>query len=197
VGDQVKILQTQVLSEMERIPGNTMLVTSPRSSAGKTVTAVNLAISISHKLDRTVLLVEANLKAPAIQKYLGLKRGPGLSDYLLREAELPDLFINPGIEKLVLLPAGRPHTNSAELLGSPRMESLVSEMKSRYPDRFLIFDGSPLLTGADALVLSRFMDGILLVVEAEKTAAKDLERSLELLKGMKVIGTVLNKARYH
>lgn len=197
VGDRVKLLQTQVLAEMESIPGNTMLVTSPKPGEGKTVTAINLAISISHKLDRTVLLVDANLRSPAVHQYLGIPAGAGLSDYLLRDAELPDLFINPGIEKLVLLPAGKPLANSAELLGSPRMESLVKEMKTRYPDRFLIFDSPSLLTAADALVMARFMDGVLLVVEAEKTTAKDYERSVELLKDKRVLGAVLNKARYH
>lgn len=195
LSDQIKILQAQVLSEMERIPGNTMLITSPNPSEGKTITAINLAISMSHKLDRTVLLVDAHLRSPAVHRYLGLPAGAGLSDYLLREANLPDLFINPGIEKMVLLPAGRPLANSAELLASPRMESLVKEMKDRYPDRFLIFDASSLLTGADALVLAPFMDGLLLIVEAEKTAAKDVEKSLDLLKGRKLLGTVLNKAR--
>jgi protein-tyrosine kinase len=195
VTDQMKILQAQVLSEMERIPGNTLLITSPNASEGKTVTAINLAISMSYKLDRTVLLIDAHLRSPAVHRYLGFPAGAGLSEYLLREAALPDLFVNPGIEKMVLLPGGKPLANSSELLASPRMEAVVKEMKDRYPDRFLIFDASSLLTGADALVLSRFMDGVLLIVESERTPAKDVERSLELLKDRKILGTVLNKAR--
>ena len=73
------------------------------------------------------------------------------------------------------------------------MESLVEEMRKRYPDRFIIFDSSPLLTSADPLTFSRFIDGILIVVEAEKTTREDLKHSLALLRDRPVIGTVFNK----
>ncbi|MEW6664898.1 MAG: AAA family ATPase [Thermodesulfobacteriota bacterium] len=195
VTDQLKILHTQILNRMEGIGGNALLITSPNPGEGKTWTAVNLAIGMSHKLHHTVLLVDTNLRRPAVHRYLGLDCRRGLSDYLLHEAEIPELLVNPGIEKLVLLPAGRPLTHSTELLGSPRMEALVKEMKARYTDRFIIFDGSPLLSSADSLVFSRFVDAVLLVVESEKTPSKAAVRAMELLEGRKVIGAVLNKAR--
>ena len=75
------------------------------------------------------------------------------------------------------------------------MESLVKEMKGRYPDRFIIFDSSSLLVSADPLVFSRYVEGILLVVEAEKTSTKDFGKTLELLKDKTIVGTVLNKAK--
>jgi non-specific protein-tyrosine kinase len=128
-------------------------------------------------------------------KILGMEALGGLSDYLLKEADIPDLLINPGIQKLVVLPAGRPLPHSAELLGSPRMEALVREMRERYPERLVLFDAPPLLTSADALAFSRFVDGILLVVEAEKTRRDELKRVFELLEGKPVLGTVLNKIR--
>jgi non-specific protein-tyrosine kinase len=104
--------------------------------------------------------------------------------------------MNPGIERLVLLPAGRSLPNSSEMLGSPRMEMLVNDIKCRYPeDRVVIFDSSSLLTSADPLVLTRFVDGILLVVEEEKTTTDDLKKVMELLKDKPVIGTVMNKTR--
>jgi non-specific protein-tyrosine kinase len=119
----------------------------------------------------------------------------GLSNYLLGQAEIPDLLINPGIERLVLLPAGRPLPNSAELLGSPRMVMLVNDIKRRYADdRIIIFDCSSLLSCADPLVLSRYVDGILMVVEEEKTTSVDIAKSMELLKDKPVFGTILNKA---
>jgi len=193
--DQIKILHTQVLNQMEQIGGNSLLVTSANHGEGKTLTALNLAVSMSHKLDQTVLLVDADLRRPSVHRFLGLEPERGLTDYLLRRAEIPDLLINPGIEKMVFLPAGEQLANSGELLGSPRMEALIKEMRERYPDRFVIFDSPPLLACADPLVLSRFVDGILLVAEAEKTPAKDVERAAELLKDRPLIGTVLNKAR--
>jgi non-specific protein-tyrosine kinase len=120
----------------------------------------------------------------------------GLSNYLLDQGELQDLMINPGIERLVLLPAGRALPNSSEMLGSHKMEMLVNDIKCRYPeDRILIFDSSSLLTSADPLVLTRFVDGILLIVEEEKTTTEDLKKVSELLKGKPIIGTVMNKTR--
>jgi protein-tyrosine kinase len=68
-------------------------------------------------------------------------------------------------------------------------------MKERYPERFIIFDSSSLLTSADPLVFSKFIEGVLLVVEAEKTTKTDLRRALELLKGRPIVGTVLNKVK--
>lgn len=195
MADQIKMLRTQILNRMEEMGGKSLLVTSANPLEGKTLTAINLALSISHKLDHTVLLVDADLRKPSVHEYFGLDTHRGLSDYLLRQAELGELLVNPGIDKLVLLPGGEPLPNSAEHLAAPRMESLINEMKTRYSDRYIIVDSSSLLRGADSLVCSRFADGILLVVAAEKTPARDVESALELLNGRNIIGTVLNKAR--
>ncbi len=200
--DQLKILRTQILTQLEEKGGNSLLITSTRPGEGKTFTAINLAISIAQELSRTVLLVDADLRPPAYlhkdfsTDFLGLNTGQGLSDYLLRKAEIPDLLFNPGIEKLTMLPGGKSLPNSAEHLGSDRMEALVEEIKNRYSgDRIIIVDSPALLTCSDPMVLSRYVDGILLVVEAEKTSADDLKRAMELLKDKPVLGTMLNKAR--
>jgi len=193
--DQLKILCAQVLNTMKQLGGNSLLVTSADPGVGKTLTAINLAVSISQEVHYTVLLVDADLRAPSVHNYFGLDGERGLSDYLLNEAELPDLLVNPGIENLVILPGGKPLPNSAELLGASRTESMVREMKARYPERFIIFDSPAVLPCADALVFSRLIDGILLIVEAEKTPEKDLKQAMELLKERNIIGTVLNKAK--
>lgn len=195
VADRIKMLRTQILNYLREAGGNTLLIASSNSGEGRTVTAINLAISLSQQIDGTVLLVDSDLRKPSIHTLLGLDIDKGLSDYLRGKAEIPELLINPGIPRLVILPGGKPIANSSELLGAPRMKLLVKEMKERYADRIIIFDSSPLLTSADPLVLSRFIDGILIVVEAEKTTRDDLKRTMELLKERPVIGTVFNKAR--
>jgi len=195
IADRIKILRTQVLDRMKQLGANTLLVISANPNEGKSLIALNLAISISQEINYTVLLVEADMRTSSMNRYFGLDYSKGLSDILMKEAEVPDVLINPGIEKLVILPAGRAIKTSAELLGSPRMEDLVKEMKTRYPDRFIIFDGPPFLSFADPLSFSRFVDGILLVVEAEKTSKKDIARVMELLKGKPVIGAIYNKAK--
>ena len=169
---------------------------------GKTFTAINLGVSIAQELDRTVLLVDCDLKNHSKphksfgEDFFGTQMEEGLSNYLLDQGELQDLLMNPGIERLVLLPAGRPLPNSSEMLGSPRMEMLVNDIKCRYPeDRVVIFDSSSLLTSVDPLVLTRYVDGILLIVEEEKTTTDDLKKVTELLKDKPIIGTVMNKTR--
>jgi len=190
---RIKMLRTQVLNRMSD-GSNSLLITSAKRGEGKTLTAINLAISISQQVNHTVLLVDTDIRKPSIHSLLGFHVEKGLSDYLKNGVALCDLLVNPGIEKLVILPGGKPVSNSAELLGAPAMAALVKEMKCRYPDRFIIFDSSPLLSSTDPLVFSRFVDGILVVVESEKTTRKDLRRAMELLNDRPVIGTVLNKA---
>ena len=200
--DRISILRTQVLNKLKETGGNSLMVTSANRGEGKTFTSINLGVSIAQELDRTVLLVDADLKKPHKHHYdfaedfFGVDIHKGLSDYLLGQAEIPELLLNPGIEKLTILPGGKSLPNSAELLGSARMESLVFEMKNRYrDDRIIVFDSSSLLLSSDPLVFSRFVDGILLVVEAEKTSPNDLKRVMELLKDDVIIGTVMNKAK--
>jgi len=200
--DQLKILRTQILAKLNEIGKNSLLVTSTNPGEGKTFTSINLAISIAQELSRTVLLVDADMRPPTedhnnlSSDFLGVNVGQGLSEYLLRQAEIPDLMYNPGIEKLTILPAGKPLPNSAEHLGSARMETLAEELKNRYSgDRIVIIDSPSLLTCSDPLVLSRFVGGILLVVESEKTSEDDLKRAMELLEDKPVLGTLLNKAK--
>jgi non-specific protein-tyrosine kinase len=200
--DEIKTLRTQVINQLNDLGGNSILITSSNPYEGKTFTAINLGVSISQELDRSVLLVDADLrKHPKYHKdfavdFFGTDMNEGLSNYLLGQAELQDLLVNPGIERLVLLPAGRPLPNSAELLGSPRMVMLVNDIKSRYcDDRIIIIDSSSLLTCADPLVLSRYVDGILFVVEYEKTTTTQLKQSMELLKDKPLLGTVVNKSK--
>jgi non-specific protein-tyrosine kinase len=200
--DQIKTLRTRILGRLNEIGGNSILVTSANPYEGKTFTAINLGVSIAQELDRTVLLVDADLRKHTryhqdfASDFFGTDMSEGLSNYLLGQAEIPQLLINPGIERLVLLPGGRPLPNSAELLGSPRMVMLVKDIKSRYSnDRIIIFDSPSLLTCADPLVLSRYVDGILFIAEAEKTKATDITKSMELLKDKPVFGTVFNKIK--
>jgi Mrp family chromosome partitioning ATPase len=95
----------------------------------------------------------------------------------------------------VLLPGGEPLANSAEMLNSPKMAQLVADMKSRYHSRIIIFDLPPVLTSADALAFSPYVDAALLVVEEGVTEKQDLERAVELLSSTNIVGTVLNKAQ--
>lgn len=201
--DQIKTLRTQILNSLDKIQGNSLLVTSANPYEGKTFTSINLGVSIAQELHRTVLIVDCDLKDHSkkrhkqfAQDFFGLGTTKGLSDYLLGNAEIPDILLNPGIERLVIVPAGTTLPNSAELLGSQRMAALVADFKNRYPsDRIIIYDCSALLAHTDSLVLSRYVDGILLVVEEKRTSAAQVKKVMELLKDKHVIGSIINKIR--
>jgi Mrp family chromosome partitioning ATPase len=131
--DSYNLLRTQVLQRFRENNWNVLAVTSPGSGAGKTLTAINLAISIAREVDYTVLLVDANLRHPWMLEHFGLAERKGLSDYLTSDTPIEELLVRPSrVEHLVLLPGGQRLEHSAEMLSSPKMEELVREMKSRY-----------------------------------------------------------------
>lgn len=193
--DAYKILSTQILHKLQENHWNALAVSSPSAGEGKTLTAINLAISLAKEVTYTVLLVDADLRNPSVHRYFGLQPELGLSDYLLHDAPLTDLLIHPaGIPRFVILPGGKPLANSTEMLSSPKMTRLVDELKTRYSSRIVLFDVPPLLASADTLAFSPYVDAALLVIEDGKTAAEDARRACALLANTQLIGTVLNKS---
>lgn len=195
--DVYKILRTQVLHRLRENGWNMLGVTSPRDGAGKTLTAINLAIATATELTQTVLLVDADLRAPQIHEEFGLEQGPGLTEFLVNGRPIEELLLYPGLGRLVVLPGGRGTEQSAELLTSPRMTALGKELKHRYASRVVIFDLPPVLDRADVLAFSPQLDALLLVVEDGKTLEPDLQQAVQALKGSApILGTVLNKVGY-
>ena len=138
--DAYKVLRTRIMQLTKEQGMNTIMVTSARPGEGKTTIAINLALTFSREYDQTVLLVDCDLKKQDICKYLGFSSDRGLIDFLENDHLLKDVIIWPGIEKLTLISGGRTVSDSAELLGSPKMKKLVEEMKTRYKDRYVILD---------------------------------------------------------
>lgn len=194
-GDVYKVLRTQVLRKLGERGANTLAITSPGPGEGKSLTALNLAISMAMELDKTVLLVDADLRNPSLHRLLGLGKVPGLSDYLTSGVPLNELLIHPSIPRLVILPAGKNIANSTEMMSSQRMAKLVQEMKTRYPSRYVIFDLPPLLNVADASVFAPLVETSLMVVEEGVTKIEAAKRAAALLPQEKLIGTVLNKVQ--
>lgn len=195
ISDAYRVLRTQVLQRLNEKNWNTLAITSPGNGAGKSLTAINLAISLAREVDNTVLLIDANLRSPKLDKYFDFHAEYGLSDYLLHDKPLGEMLVNPeGVSRFVVLPAGRAIANSSEMLSSPKMQRLVEEVKHRYPSRIIIFDLPPLLESSDTLAFIPNADATLLVIEEGKTQETELKQAFELLQGNEVIGTVLNKS---
>ena len=173
---------------------NLVLVTSALAGEGKTFCAINLAISIALEMNRTVLLVDADVARPSVSQALGLDAEKGLLDVLLdRRIDLADVLWKTDIGKLTLMPVGTMHKHSTELLSSDAMHGLLHEMAERYHDRIIIFDAPPLLAASAAGVLANQMGQIVVVVEAGKTSEASLKNALGRIDTSKVTGLLLNK----
>lgn len=188
-----KVLRTQLRQLSKRKKWNTIMVTSTSASEGKTVTSINLAATFAREYNQTVLLVDADLRMQMVHRYLGYQRRLGLLDYLESNAEMRDIVTWPGIEKLTIISGERVIDDSSELISSPRMQSLMEEMKNRYDDRFIIFDAPPVLGVADTLAFAPLVDCIVVVVGAGITHRNDLKEAIGLLPQEKIAGFILNR----
>lgn len=193
--DFYKVLRTQIQHRTKSKGWNTIMVTSVNPGDGKTLTSINLSITFAKEYNQTVLLVDADLMRQNIHKYLGFPSKTGLIDYLVGDQPLKDFIIWPGIDKLTLISGGNTIHDSSELLGSPRMHTLINEMKTRYKDRYVFFDVPPLLGGADAIVLAPMVDCIIMVVSEGQTSINDIQKALQLIPREKFLGFVLNRQK--
>ena len=176
---------------------NMIMVSSALSGEGKTFTSINLAMSLATEMDKTVLLVDADVAKPDVTKRLGVEAEKGLIDVLLDDGlTLPDVLLRTDIPKLTLLPSGSRHVHSTELLASERMRQLTLELSSRYPDRIVIFDSPPLLLTSEARVLASLMGQVVLVVEESKTRQHVVKEAVEMLHDNEIVGIVMNKGRH-
>jgi capsular exopolysaccharide synthesis family protein len=155
-----------------------LAVSSSVSGEGKSTVALNLAASLA-ETGQSVLLLDADLRRPTVATITGLEGAVGLTTVLLGQAALADVVQEWGSSGLHVLPAGGLPPNPAELLGSPRMQSLLREMRGRY--RFVVIDSPPLLPVADAAVLSQYVDGVLVIADVTRARRRQLEAALRTL----------------
>ena len=187
-------LRTQILQKMEENNWRTIAVVSPTPQSGKTLVSINLAISIAHQPQKTVILVDFDLRRPKLATYLGIHTEKSMNDYLQDKALLKDIMINPGIDRLVIVPTMKPVSKSAEILSSRKVTNLITELRDRYDSRIVIFDCPPVLNSDDAMVLLPQVDCILLVIANGMSTQSEIEETLHHLPKNNLLGVVLNKA---
>lgn len=186
-------LRTQLIGRMKENGWRTLAITSPSIGCGKTTTSVNLSMSIAHQTEQTVLLADMDLRSPKIATYLGLPETASLVDYLNGDAQLSEVFVNPSIPRLTLLPNHKPIINAAEMIMTSRMKELVSDIRNRYESRLVIFDLPALLTTDDAMAFLPEVDCVMVVVENGVSTKSEIRDAFRLLQNTPVVGTVLNK----
>ena len=187
------VLRTQVLRKMDEKAWRTLAVTSPTPGCGKTVVAINLAMSIAHQTNKTAMLVDFDLRRPKVASYLGLAAETSLNDVIAGKAALPDALINPDIPRLVVLPTRRPEPTPAEKLASKQVKGLIRDLRERYVDRTVLIDLPPLLGTDDAMSILPEVDGVLVVVGNGMATKAEINDTLRHLPAGKLVGVVLNK----
>lgn len=173
---------------------NLIMVSSSNPDEGKTFISINLALSIALEQEKTVLLVDADVLRPSLHRELDFINRKGLLEYLLAEVStLSNVIYNTNIPNLKIIPAGKPHHLTNELLASKRMEELAKELAERYPDRIVIFDCPPIIGVTETPVLSGLVGQAVVVVEESKTKIEDVKVAVSQLSEDIAIGFVMNK----
>jgi protein-tyrosine kinase len=188
-----RMLRTQVLRQARLHKLKLIGVVSAADGEGKTLTAVNLALSVAAEPNQTALLLDLDLRKPSMAKLLGLEGANGIECWFDGSADLSDLFVRlEGIERLRILPATRAVAGSSELLAAARTHEVLIEIRNRYSDRLVIVDLPPVLLADDFLTVVSQLDAVLVVVSEGRTRREDVNRMKEFLGGVRVLGTVLN-----
>lgn len=194
VAEEYRRLKSMLLRATKKDFLNTIMVTSAIDGEGKSVTAINLAVTLAQEIDHTILLIDADLRKPMVHEYLGIDYEYGLSDYLAGtgDMDISDVMIKTGIGKLGFIPAGKMVDNPLELLSSEKMKALIKELKQRYKDRYVIIDTPPILSFSEPIAIGSNVDGILFVVREGRAQKKMVEDALNLINGLNVLGVVFN-----
>ena len=194
-GRYYDMLRTQVLQEMDKNSWQFLAVTSPTVGCGKTVTACNLAMSIARLPERSVLLVDMDMRKPMVADYLGLEGDSGILGVLAERRTLGSTLIEASIgpSKLLVLPGEAAATTSSEWMASQTMGTLLQTIKRDFRSRIVIFDLPPLLIGDDVISILPRMDAVLLVAGVGMTSVADIKESQKHLQSSNVLRVVVNK----
>ena len=187
-----KILRTQLLRRLGDKGAGLVAVTAVSVGDGKTVTSVNLALSLARDVNTRVVLVDLDLQRPSIARYLGLDAKVGLDAYLAGRASVNEVFHDIGVDRLTIEPTLNPGMDSSDALRSPAMMEFLETLRRQRCVALL--DLPPMLMGDDVLALTPHADGVLLVVGEGNTPRAALAEARTILSEMNVLGVVLNRS---
>ena len=192
------MLRTQVLQAMDKQNWQFLAITSPTAGCGKSVTAVNLALSIARQPERSALLIDMDLQRPAIADYLGIRAKHGLQGILEGKTPLAAALLRANVigYELMVLPAESSTVHSSELIASRAMSSLLQSIRKDFKSRTVVFDMPPLLQGDEVLTLLPKIDCVLLVTAAGISTQQQIVECNKHLQSTEVVRIVLNKAAH-
>jgi protein-tyrosine kinase len=195
IAQSYKLLRTQVLQRVRQHGMRTLGIVSAAQGEGRTLTAVNLALSLSAETNQSVILVDLDLRQPSIAGGLGLPQTEGLETFFTHAAPLDSLWCRfAEVPRLTVLPAHAPLPGSSELLAGEAARDLFAKLRGAVGNPLVLFDLPPALLSDDVLAAAPLLDGVLVVVAEGRTRREDLARVFELLRSTPVVGTVLNQS---
>ena len=193
IAEAVRSVRTSVMFSMIDKPKKIIMVTSAVQGEGKTFMASNLAYTIA-QTGKETLLIDTDLRKPRLNEVFGLTRKPGFSNHLLGECNLGSIVKTASVLNLSIITCGIIPPNPSELLESTAMERFCDEIRDRFD--IVIFDTPPAMTVTDAVVLSRYMDGIIITIKSGSTVKKTVKRCISQFTSSKceILGAVINYA---
>jgi len=197
ITEQFRVVRTHICSSEKSCGIKTMAVTSSANGEGKTVVAVNLSVVMAQDLNKPVLLIDCNMRKPAISSLLGLSVNAGLGDVLSGRSQLKDVLIKTDIANLTVLPSGQISVNPNEILNSDKMKTILTELKPQFEE--IILDTPAVIPYSEPRILSSLVDGVILVVRACKTRREVVARAEDVLKsvGANMLGYIITGIEYH
>jgi protein-tyrosine kinase len=189
-----RMLRTRLLHRARANDWRVIAVTSAGPNDGKTLTALNLALSMAREKSREIILLDMDMRNPSVCRTLGVHPPHDLRNYLERGGDVRHLFFTVGSDNLLIAGSTRPTQHASELLGSPRFEELLGTLRQGAVDPVVLIDLPPVLLTDDALVVAPKVDATLLVASEGVTGRADFTKALAMLAEFPMAGVVLNRA---
>ncbi len=200
--EQFRSLRSHIYQARNETPLKTLLVSSGMPSEGKSFVTANLAMSLARNSSNRILLIDGDLRRPALNHLLGAPNEIGLSDFLAGHADLQSIMQRcseksasadgglSDLNNLTFIPTGTLHDNASELITSPRVRELLARVSAEFD--WVLIDSPPVLVFSDAVDLSRMVDAVLLVVRGAQTTYDVAQRAKSSFGNARLLGVVLN-----
>jgi len=195
VAENFRRVRTHILHPAEGPQPKSILVTSATPDEGKSFVVANLGIALAQGVEHHALLVDCDLRRPALAAMFGISNDRGVTNHLLEGTALEHLIVKTAMQKLSIMPSGRLPINPAEIIGSQKMVEMAREVVDRYNDRFVVIDSPPLLAASETAVLAKQVDAVIVVVKWGKAARQEVLQLVEAIDRQKIIGVVFNAFR--
>lgn len=193
LSDVIRKLRTQTVLRLQALNARSLAIVSARDGEGKTLVACNLALAIAHQMAAPTFLVDMDFRRPSVHEVFGIDDGASLSDVIVGTVAPADAVVRYQDTSLYVVPQRRKQPDASELVGAARASAVLQELLAVSPDAKLVVDCPPLLLTDEPLMVQRYVDGCLLVVEQGRTTRQDVERATECLDETKYLGSVLNR----